>query len=621
MGGAEAGRAARREALHAAAKRLPKKPGVYKWISPRGKVVYVGKSIDLRSRVLSYFGGSPSTPAKARRIVDASAELDFFVTDTEADALILERRQIRKYKPRFNVVFRDDKSYPMIKITREEFPRIMVTRQKLDDGAVYLGPYPSAGAVRRTLKLLTTLFPLRDCHFSSERLVKVPVCLSYHIKRCAGPCEAKVDPDEYRALARDAARFLQGDTDEVIAELEAKMEAAAAGLEFERAALYRDRLDGLRRMSEKRRVAPSGTPFDEDVVAVARGGGVVVLQEIHYRKGRMEGQRRDHLRTDAPLEEVLAEWLGSRYLVEDVAVPGAVLLSHEPAGQGALEEALRQTSGRAVELAVPQRGRRWEMVQMALRNCHSWLESRRGEGPGEDAAARLAEVLELPQAPARIEAFDISNLGEVEKVASMVVALDGRMAKAEYRRFVIKTVKGQDDFASMAEVIRRRYRRVASGELEPPDLVLVDGGPGQVSAAREVLVGELGLGDLPLIGLAKKEERIVRPGDTRGMKLPVDHPARLLLQAIRDEAHRFALALHRKRRGKRSLRSELDEVPGVGPASKRALLRHFQDLPAVRAATLEELLAVDGLPRRAAEALFDYYRSVRSGTLAELPKE
>ncbi len=609
------------ERLRAKAETFPHRPGVYLWKDAKGQVLYVGKSVDLKARVLSYFGASASEPDKASRLVARARDLDFFVTDGEADALILEYRLIQRHRPRFNVAFRDDKSYPMIKITAEEWPRILVTRRRLDDGATYLGPYPSAASVRRTLKLITGLFPIRDCSFPSARLQKANLCLSYHVGRCAGPCEGKVDGTDYRELAAHAARFLRGDVEPVLRDLENRMAEAAGRMEFERAALFRDRIAGLRRLSEPSRVQSAGAPFDEDVVAADRRGSTTCIQEIQYRKGRMEASSREMVTTDEPLPEVLAAFLATRYLGDGARVPGAVLVSHPPRDQGALEEAIRKASGRAVSILVPERGRRHELVQMALRNAASYLESQGGQGPGEAAVERLREVLGLEEAPARIEGFDISNLGETEKVASLVVALDGRMARSEYRRFVVRTVEGQDDFACMAEVVGRRYRRVLDEGLPLPDLVMVDGGPGQVAAAHRVLVEELGLGDLPLVGLAKREERIHRPGDREGELLAPDDPARLLLQAIRDEAHRFALAHHRIRRERRSLQSGLDGIPGIGPGSRKVLLRHFRDLEAVRRASLEELLAVEGLTRRAALALFGYYHPAGSGTVSAMPKE
>lgn len=596
-----------RAALRRKAGRLPRKPGIYLWRAATGEVVYVGKSVDLRSRVLSYFGAPPSTPEKAAAIVAASADVEFFLTDNEADALILEHREIQRHRPRFNVVFRDDKSYLMIKITREPYPRILVTRRREDDGAVYLGPYPSAGAVRRTLKLITTLFAIRDCHFPSARLKSARLCLSYHIGRCAGPCEDKVSEPQYQELAHEAARFLTGDTGEVLAELEQSMSQAAARLEFEKAATYRDRHEALTRLASPRRVEPHGSPFDEDVVAVAAVDGQAAVQELHYRRGRLEGQHRRLLPGEGSAPEQLAAWLAARYLGQGAPVPGTLVLSHRPAGDQALASALSKVAGRSVELVVPERGRRFQGLQMALRNVLGYLESRRGLGAGDEGTARLAEVLGLAAPPARIEGFDISNTGPTEKVASMVVALEGRMARSEYRRFVIRGVEGQDDFACMAEVIRRRYRRLLREGRELPDLVMVDGGPGQVGAAREVLVGELELPDLAVVGLAKREERLHAPGDMEGLWLPPEDPGRRLLQVIRNEAHRFAITHHRARRGKRSLASELDRVPGVGPASRKALLRHFADLAAIRGASLEELLAVDGLNRRAARSLFDFY--------------
>lgn len=598
----------RRKNLREQARRLPRSPGIYLWTSPEGEVVYVGKSIDLRSRVQSYFGSAPSTPEKASMIVDASAEIDFFVTDNEADALILEHRMIHRHKPRFNVVFRDDKSYPMLKITHEEFPRILVTRKKEKDGGTYLGPYPSAGAVRRTLKLLTSLFPIRDCHFPSKTLKKARLCLSYHIKRCAGPCQDKIEADEYLGLARQAARFLRGDTDEVLADLEAAMHRASENLEFERAALYRDRLQALRKLAAPRRVEPHGAPFDEDVIALARKGARNCIQEIHYRKGRLEGQRRELIRSDDPPETLLLSYLANRYLHEGARLPGALILSHAPEELETFEDALHSLAGRKLEVVTPSRGRRFELVQMALRNGFSFLESRRGKGTGRAGMERLQEVLELPQLPERIEGFDISNTGDTEKVASMVVALDGHTASSEYRRFVIRDVEGIDDFACMKEAVGRRYRRLLKEGAPLPDLILIDGGIGQVGAAREALE-DLDLSDLPLVGLAKREERLHRPGDNEGILLPPTDEGRRLLQVLRNEAHRFALSLHRKRRKKKSFRSELDSIRGVGPASKKAILRSFQDLEAVRRASLEELLAVEGLGRGAARAVFEYYRS------------
>ncbi|MBE0467575.1 MAG: excinuclease ABC subunit UvrC [Candidatus Desulforudis sp.] len=601
------------------AKHFPDKPGVYLFRGARGEVLYVGKAVSLRSRVRSYFTGAQDN--KVQALVGRAADVECIVTGTDIEALILESNLIKEYRPRYNVLLKDDKSYPYLKVTvQEEYPRVFLTRTQPRDGARYFGPYPSAGAVHETLRLLKKLFPLRTCR--QVRFANGRPCLNFHIGRCLGPCRGTVDPDEYRALVQEVLLFLEGRHTDLVHGLTRKMEAAAANLEFERAAELRDQLEAVNQVLARQNIV-SERREDQDVMALARDGdrGRAVVLEI--RGGKLLGQHSLAVqgiadRTDA---EVLAAFI-KQYYREAGFVPPEVLLT-TPLGeeQGLIAEWLGLRRGARVRLHVPRRGRKRELVRMAEKNAALAREQMRFERSADAALAELAALLGLEEPPIRLEAFDISNIQGAQTVGAMVVFESGRPARDEYRRFKVQNRKTPDDYAAMREVVGRRFTRgreenklIAEGRMSSkearfhrlPDLVLIDGGKGQLGAALEAM-RRTGYGEIPVFGLAKEEEQVFAPGGPEPLPVPRDSQALYLLQHLRDEAHRFAVTYHREARSREGLRSLLDEIDGIGPARRRALQKAFPSLKAVKAATIEELAAVPSMNRKAARAVYDYF--------------
>ncbi|MBC7097517.1 excinuclease ABC subunit UvrC [Candidatus Bipolaricaulota bacterium] len=592
---------------------LPKAPGVYIFRGAGGEVLYVGKAASLRDRVRSYFQSGSAVPYKVRRLRQKIADLEIIVTSSVAEALILEDALVKKHRPPFNVKLRDDKRYPYLKITREPFPRLQVVRRPQDDGARYFGPYTSAKSMRRALKLAHKLFPIRTCSLDLERKGLDRPCLLYHIGRCSGPCAGLVSPDEYARYVEGAAQLFEGRVDRVIESLRWQMSQAAAEERFEHAAQLRDQIRALERLRERQAVALS-EPADLDAIGIAvegeRGCGTVLL----VRGGRLIAREGFFLKLppDTPSEEALAEFL-SRYYTRATAIPGEVLLPVEVADADDLCGYLAARRGGRVVVSVPRRGERRRLVEMAERNALLALRRAAAEQPAEDALEALAEELNLSVRPWRIEAYDISNLKGQEATGSMVVFVGGKPRPDAYRRFRVRIAGRPDDYAMMREVITRRLAHglaelsdpaVTKGRFsELPDLILVDGGKGQLSMALQALE-EQGLSGIEVVALAKRDELVYLPGRSEPVRLPEGSPALKLLQRIRDEAHRFAIDYHRRLRGKRALASLLDSVPGIGPKRKEALLSRFGSLDGLKQASLEELLSVPGLPRRVAELLY-----------------
>jgi excinuclease ABC subunit C len=605
---------------------IPTKPGVYLMKDEHGTVIYVGKAINLRSRVRSYFHESAQEWDKSRRLVRHIDDIEFIVTRSELEALVLESTLIKRHRPRFNVRLKDDKRYPYIKVPwQEDFPRITVTRQMVDDGARYYGPYTSVDAVHQTLDLLRRMFPYLDCKREITGQDKRP-CLYYHIKRCAGPCIGAVSREDYRAIIDQLCDFLEGKADEVLTDLQARMEAAAEALAFEKAARLRDQIRAVEKVIERQRVV-SLTKADQDVIAFAREDGQACVQIFFIRRGRLIG--REYFMLEGTEEEanrtVMASFL-KQFYDEAAYVPPEILLPEEVAEAMVIEQWLRTRRGTKVALRVPRRGAKRELVQMAVENAAETLAHLHAQWLADEsqhtvALAELQEALNLSSAPARIEGYDISNIQGTAATGSMVVFVKGVARKSDYRRFRIKSVAGSNDFAMMQEVLRRRFKRaVAARECEGaegvadskddkwallPDLILIDGGKGQLNAALEVLE-EYGLDDLAVVGLAKKHEEIFVPGQSKPVILPRGSQGLFLVQRVRDEAHRFAVAHHRSIRRKTGLASQLDAVPGIGPKRRAALLKQFGSLKAIRAASLEELVAVPGMTQKAAQAVKDF---------------
>jgi len=572
-----------------------------------GTVIYVGKASRLRDRVRSYFQSPRGHDPKTRELVSHVLDFEVIRTDTATEALILENELIKRYQPKYNVMLKDSKTYPYLKITHEEWPRVILTRQIRDDGGRYFGPYTSAGAAYRTLNLLNRLFPYRKC--DKKITGHDEVCLYYHLHQCTAPCISAVDRVTYMEAIERTALLLNGYAEEVIRPLEEEMAQAADAWNFERAAELRDRIASVHHVMERQKiVSPSGT--NADVIALAKGpGGDAGVQVGFLRNGKILGSEFFPMQAtidDRP-EEILRGFIGQFY-AEAAVVPPLLLVQHALAASEAeiLVEWLRNRRNGKVEILHPRRGRKRALVEMVEKSAAENLEQSRikfltNEQKMVGALTELAEALELLRLPRRIECFDISNLHGTNPVASMVVFEDGRPAKKEYRRFTIKTVTGSNDFAMMQEVIRRRFRRAAEAETggagtwsSLPDLVIVDGGKGQLSAALETLT-EVGMADQAVVGLAKENEELFLPARRDPVILPRDAQALFLVQRIRDEAHRFAVTFHRQRRSKASLHSRLDDVAGIGPKRKKALIRHFGTLKAVKNASEQELAAVAGI--------------------------
>ncbi len=585
---------------------LPTQPGVYLMKDVRGDVIYVGKAIALRNRVRSYFQSPSGLDRKTRELVSHIVDYEVIRTDTATEALILENELIKKLQPKYNVMLKDSKTYPYLKITDEEWPRIISTRLIVQDGGRYFGPYTSAGNAYKTLNLLNRLFPYRKCE--KKITGHDEVCLYYHLHQCTAPCISAVDRDTYMLSIESAALFLNGRGDEILDPLEEEMQQASDAWNFERAAELRDRMNAVKHILERQKiVSPNGT--NADIVAVAQGaGGDAGVQVGFLRNGKILGSEFFPMQAmveDTP-DQILSSFVSQFYL-DAAVVPPIIMMQYNlpEADAPIIEEWLRARRGGKVALTVPQRGDKRGLVAMVAKSAIDNLEQSRLKFLSDDqritaALAELAEALDLPRLPLRIECFDISNIQGTNPVASMVVFEDGKPAKREYRRFAIKTVEGSNDFAMMQEVIRRRFKRSVEVDEEHegkwtklPDLVIVDGGKGQLSSALETL-NEVGM-SVPICGLAKENEEIFLPGQPVSILLPRDSQALYLVQRTRDEAHRFAVTFHRQKRSRATFKSSLDDIPGVGPKRKKALLKHFGSIKAMREATLAEIAAVDGV--------------------------
>ena len=633
--------------LRAQVAALPAKPGVYNFRDASGKVIYVGKAANLRSRVRSYFGSPRSLEGKTRKLSARIAALEIVTTRTEQDALHLEATLVKRHQPLFNVRLKDDKHYPYLKVDVDSaWPRVTITRRVQNDGARYFGPYASAKSVRTSLDLVKKLFPWRSCDKEITGSDPRP-CLEYYIRRCIAPCTSYCTPDEYREVIDQTMLFLDGKSSVVVEQLTEAMTDAAEELNFERAAMLRDQLAAVERVTEQQITADTGDS-ELDAFGIAVDGDEAMVQVLFIRGQKMTGS--DHFSLagvrDEPLEQALASFL-RQYYEGAVQVPRLVLIPQEIEQPELLAGWLTEKRGGAVEIRRPQRGDKRRLTEMAAENAREALELQRvrwlaDRGRTDAALGELEQALSLPATPQRIECYDISHNQGDSTVASMVVFLDGRPATREYRRFRIKSIEGPDDFASMAEVMRRRFKRLgevrqaerAEGYELPaelgarqdadeasdegvqdeggqraeqgwgavPDLVIVDGGRGQVSAAHDVM-RNLAVDDIPLAGLAKREELLFLVDTAEPIRLDRRSQGMYLVQRIRDEAHRFAISYHRRLRSQRASRSPLDRIAGIGPTRKKALLRKFGSLQAIREASAEEIAATPGLTRRVAEQI------------------
>ncbi|GEA14751.1 UvrABC system protein C [Moorella sp. E308F] len=590
--------------------RLPDHPGVYLMRDAKGEIIYVGKAASLKNRVRSYFRGQH--PPRTQVLVSHIADFEYILTDNEVEALILECNLIKEHRPRYNVSLKDDKSYPYIKITtQEQFPRLQITRSLVRDGSRYFGPYTNVGALRETLKLLRGLFPVRTCRETPLQHRSRP-CLNAHINRCLAPCSGKVSPEAYREAVDNIILFLEGKHTTLVKELKEKMEAAAERLEFEKAARLRDQLRAVQEVCARQKITDAGGD-DADAVAFAREGEAALGLIFFSRGGKVIGRDHFFLTGTEGLSrgEIMAALL-KEYYSRGVEIPPQILLHDEPDDAATIASWLGRLRGGRVELKVPKRGSKLKLLQLVHENAVSLLQEhllarQRQEEGGKAALMELQQALGLPRLPRRMEAYDISNFQGSSPVGAMAVFVDGRPLTSAYRRFQIKTVKGPNDFASLQEVLSRRFRRAAGQDprfAELPDFVLIDGGLGQLHAAREVMAA-MGVAAIPTFALAKEEELLFREGSPEPVRLPRDSRALQLLQHLRDEVHRFAITYHRQKREKGAYRSVLDDIPGVGPKRKRALLRHFGSVTRISQATLEELLAVEGMNRAVAARILE----------------
>ena len=586
---------------------LPDKPGVYLMHDAHGKVIYVGKAVVLKNRVRSYFRNLASHTPKVRAMVEKIAEFETIVTSSEVEALILECNLIKKYRPRYNIMLKDDKTYPFLKVTvNEDFPRIYVTRRQMRDGAKYYGPYADVGAMHDTVKLLRSMFPLRTC----RKMNPDRPCLNYHIKRCLAPCAGYVSREEYGNMIKSVCMVLDGRTTELERDLKRRMQEAADNYAFEEAARLRDQLQAVTRLNEQQK-AVTGSGGDMDVIGFAKDTTGICLQIFFVRKGKLIGRDNFFLPDGGEAEEEVMSAFVKQYYNEATFVPKEIVVPYLPDEEEKqlIEIWLADKAGRKAELILPQRGVKRELLSLANDNAKKLLEERLRKGSlslKDDLAAaeELQLALALPNPLERMDCFDISHTQGSETVASMVVFRNGSISKKDYRKYKIVSAEGKpDDFKSMQEVVYRRYKDYE----DLPSLVVIDGGKGQLSSALEVIRG-LGLHDLPVIGLAKREEEIFIPGQSESILLDRDSASLHLIQRIRDEAHRFAITFHRKLRGKRNLVSVLDHVEGIGPKRRQELWKKFKTLDAMKQASVEELAAVDGMNYPAAQTLYDFFR-------------
>jgi len=582
-------------------KALPAKPGVYLFKDKEGKVIYVGKATNLNSRVRSYFYAPSSLSAKVQRLVLKIWDFEFIVTNSEQEALILECNMIKKYIPRYNVHLKDNKTFPYLKINiNDDWPGVYITRRVQKDGAKYFGPFASPGSVRKTLRLIDKIFPFRSCSKHIEGKDKRP-CLDYYIHRCLGPCIGAVEKQEYHDVINQVILFLQGKQELILRELKGKMKAAALQLHFERAALLRDQIKAIEKVIEGQRIAIK-LQGEKDVIGLAQNKEQAYVELLSIRNSKLIGQ--DHFIMEGVQGESPGQIMTGfvkQYYASASYIPPLILLQHPLDKPEVLSEWFGQQRGGRVELQVPQRGHKKKLVDTAAENAAQGLQlAQAKEMKAEVISSGLRELknrLRLPKMPRRIECYDVSNIQGALAVGSMVVLEKSRPKPAHYRRFRIKTVTGADDYAMIQETLRRRFKRGLTGEgtwAIIPDLVLIDGGKGQLNAALE-LRQELGLDSIPMVSLAKENEEVFIPGDPQPVYIAKDSPALHILQRARDEAHRFAISYHRRLRHKEGITSVLDNIPGIGPRRKKALLKKFGSIEAIKEASSEELSQIQGV--------------------------
>lgn len=602
-------------------KSLPTNPGVYLMKDSDGNVIYVGKAVNLRNRVRSYFRALPKEAVKTKALVRHICDFEYIIVDSESEALVLECNLIKKYQPRYNISLKDGKTYPYVRITNETWPRIFVTRNVVRDGSRYFGPYPGVYELRDTLDLLHRIYPWRTC--SKARFNKGDACLNAHIDRCAAPCVGNISESDYRHMVEDVADFFNGRTEPLENKLRDEMYAASEALDYETAAQKRDQLAAIERINMRQK-AVLNQDDDRDIIAMARNDTGAMVQVFFIRGGKILGRESYPIQSshNSSDDEIFSSFLKQFYLSQE-RVPKTIHIERDIDDALPLAELLSKRHGYRITFHIPKRGVAKELLTLVQQNAEEALVKRRLSNEEkvartEGALEDLAHYLNLPEPPARIECYDISNIQGTDSVASMVVFINGKAEKSQYRRFKIKTVEGPNDFESMYEVITRRFSH-ATKELKEnkecpakfswlPDLVIIDGGKGQLGYARRAM-RNLGYADIPTFGLAEEEELLFEEDRSEAIQIPRDAKALYLLQRIRNESHRFALTYHRSLRGKRQLASVLDDIPGIGKKRRESLLTHFGSFSKIQSAGVDELAEVPGISKKLAEEIHSYLRT------------
>ena len=593
-------------------KKLPSKPGVYLMHDDKDAIIYVGKAIILKNRVRQYFQSSRNHTPKIRQMVNHVARFEYIITDSELEALILECNLIKKYKPKYNVLLRDDKTYPYIKVTtNEDFPRVLKVRKVIKDKAKYFGPYTNTTAVNDTLDIIKNIYPIRTCNIDIERAIKTNMrpCLNLHIKRCVGPCTGNVTKEEYNKMIEEIILFLSGKEEKLIDILKEKMNKCAMDFNFEEAAIYRDKIKSLEDMMEKQKIDTSTSDLNQDVIAMARAHDEACVQVFFVRNGKIVG--REHFILEGVMDSTRESILGSfvkQFYMEQEYVPKEIIIEDEIEDSFILSEWLSSKKGQKVTIRVPQKGEKKSLIEMVRKNAIEYLEkfsdmNKRKYEKSIGALEELKQILNLDNIPKRIESFDISNIQGVDSIGSMVVFTNGKKDKKEYRRYKIKTVIGPNDYDSMAEIVERRLKY---GDF--PDLMLLDGGKGQVSAVKKVL-NKYNV-EIPLWGMYKDDKHRTKGLISQEKEIELDRTSNLyrFVASIQEEVHNYAISYHRSLRNKSLTKSELDDIQGIGEKRKKALLNHFKDIEAIKKATFEELLEVEGMNKTSSESVYNYFR-------------
>ena len=593
-------------------KQLPAEPGVYLMKDKFDNIIYVGKAKILKNRVRQYFQSSKNHSSKVKSMVKNIDKFEYIITDSELEALILECNLIKKYKPKYNVLLRDDKTYPYIKVTtNEDFPRVLKVRKVIKDKAKYFGPYTNTTAVNDTLDIIKNIYPIRTCNIDIERAIKTNMrpCLHLHIKRCVGPCTGNVTKEEYNKMIEEIILFLSGKEEKLIDILKEKMNKCAMDFNFEEAAIYRDKIKSLEDMMEKQKIDTSTSDLNQDVIAMARAHDEACVQVFFVRNGKIVG--REHFILEGVMDSTRESILGSfvkQFYMEQEYVPKEIIIEDEIEDSFILSEWLSSKKGQKVTIRVPQKGEKKSLIEMVRKNAIEYLEkfsdmNKRKYEKSIGALEELKQILNLDNIPKRIESFDISNIQGVDSIGSMVVFTNGKKDKKEYRRYKIKTVIGPNDYDSMAEIVERRLKY---GDF--PDLMLLDGGKGQVSAVKKVL-NKYNV-EIPLWGMYKDDKHRTKGLISQEKEIELDRTSNLyrFVASIQEEVHNYAISYHRSLRNKSLTKSELDDIQGIGEKRKKALLNHFKDIEAIKKATFEELLEVEGMNKTSSESVYNYFR-------------